>query len=714
MSAKIKDYSSKSSTKGVYFNGKLVTIPGVYSSVDSTMTNSKNSDSTKIIAIVGQSTGGEPDTVQFFSEPAVAKKILKSGELLQACIKAWNPVTKTKEGVDLGGANYIACIRSNMASKSTSVVKAGANTDGKVNVISKSVSVETTGDIEVTGDFTGNVNETYLITVTSAGEQLIDTTTEPDHPVFNVQFNYKLATDADFRLGKDVTAGAEPTPLSDSGLHIKFKDGKYHNGDTFYVECVKAVGADDAFYTVTSSDWGADTAKIQHKLSDGSTEGTKKLTVYDFKNDNYEIFDNLGAMFSIMYTGTQPYAVLNIISDGEENSIRLQTKIGASKDKAIVDLDIELDANIYKSVKSLASTLSSYENYEIVVNSKVNNFVSVNMMDFVAEQDIKKKFTVTAVLSDMKLTLARKSQLVEMEISNKHIGIPANYDYKALTGGSEGQIPTSWEHYFDMLGRFNISYIVPLTEDISIMAECAEHCKKMSEEMGKERRMVCGSSTGLDVRDALDVAATFDSDRVQYVYPAIYDKNEDGDTVLYPAYILAAQHAGRAAHLPDGESATHDVYNVAGVEKELDPEEVKTLLNGGVVPFEFTIPEDSFSSSIIRCVQDITTYTDDNNSLYTERAIGATADNLSKEIRSAIDDMLTGKRTTPAILTSVKNKVLSILKDKVKNDVILDYKDVQVYKSNGAVWVNYSVAPSEPTNFTFVQGHFYSMDISAE
>ena len=105
--------------QSVYFNGELITIPGAYSTIDvSNMSIKQDGSGAKIIALLGESTGGEPATVQFFNDPISAKKVLKSGELLKACEKAWNPVSATKEGLKLGGANTIACIRTNKATQS--------------------------------------------------------------------------------------------------------------------------------------------------------------------------------------------------------------------------------------------------------------------------------------------------------------------------------------------------------------------------------------------------------------------------------------------------------------------------------------------------------------------------------------------------------------------------------------------------------------------
>lgn len=584
-----------SSTKGVYFNGKLLTIPGAYSSVESSMTSTKAGNEAKMIAILGECAGGEPETVQFFTEPSVAKKVLKRGDLLKAMQKAWNPVSKTKEGVSLGGANTIAVIRTNKATKGKSTISQSEKT------------------------------------------------------VFEIQ----------------------------------------------------------------SKDWGADASNIQHKISDGTSAGTKKLTICDTKNDTYEIYDNLGKIFSIKYTGEQKYATISITLDDDGNATKLQTRIGANAESAIVDLDLDLSDNTFNNVASLIRILSSYENYELTPYNSYNTELSVADLDSVVAGDLLVGTAVTAVLPDMKKRVALQSRLCEIGTITREALNLDNYEFTSLTGGSEGASPASWVDYFDMLARYNITYIVPLTDSPSIIAECHEHVKHMSENMGKERRMICGGGNKVTVDDAIATARKLSGDRCQYVYPGMYDLNDSLGLELYPAYILAAQHAGRAAFLPDGEAATHDHYKMSAIETELEPDEITKLLNAGVVTFELVTSGNAYDTSSVRLVQDLTTYTTDTDPLYCERAIGITADTLNKDLRRDLDDLLVGKRTTTATLTTARNRVISILQKRIKDEIIVAYKDVTVYKESGTVWVEYSVAPAEPTNFVLIKSHFYSEDLVA-
>lgn len=691
-----------SNIKGVYFNGKLLTIPGAYSSVESSMTSGKTGNGAKMIAIIGECTGGEPGTVQFFTEPVVAKRVLKSGELLRAMQKAWNPVSKTKEGVSLGGANIIAAIRTNKATKGESVVNQAKQVESSVGSVVKSVSGATTGSVTASGEFTGTSSKTIKVIVTSAGT----------NPLADCTYNWCLASDGVYKLSDGTKMTTDAISLMD-GVNITFGEGNYTLGDVFFIPCTAAVSTDEFVFKIQSKDWGAAASNIQHKLSDGTIAGTKKLTILDTKNEVYEVFDDLGKICTIKYVGDQAYAAMSIISDGNGNAIKLQTYIGADASSAIVDLDLDLSTKSFKNITSLIRALSGYENYVVSAHTSLNPDLTVNDLDFVDHVSIKTDTEITAVLPDMQKIVALQSQYCEIVIINREISNYDNYDFTALVGGSEGKSPLSWTEYFDALSRYNVTYIAPLTDDMSILAECHEHVIHMSENMGKERRMICGSGNRLTVNAAVANAGRFNGDRCQYIYPGMYDYNESGELELYPAYILAAQHAGRAAFLPDGEAATHDHYRMSAIEKELEPDEITRLLNSGVVTFELIISGDAYSTSSVRLVQDLTTHTSDTDPLYCERAIGITADSLNKEMREELDDLLVGKRTTTATLTTARNRVISILQQRVKDEIIVAYKDVTVVKEKGAVWVEYSVAPAEPTNFVLIKSHFYSEDLVA-
>ena len=588
----------------VYFNGNVITVPGVYSAIDTTglATKTSGTEDAKTLALIGECTGGEPGSVQFFSEPKEARRVLKSGDLLKACEKAWNPVSATKDGLDIGGANVIACIRTNQATKSE-------------------LKIFTIGNVE--------------------------------------------------------------TPQ----------------------------------ITFQSKDWGVNT-NYRLKLQDGSLPGTKKLIVHDQVTDVYETFDELGKLFSMAYTGVEPYAELNIYRDAQ-NVVHFQTKVGSDASTALEDIHIIMDPAIYKNMRSFIYELQSYENYTVRSASRYNNRITVRDLDFVSGKDIKAAsdgslVNVTAIFADIASTLAADSQFIELSSLDRTQGELQNIpNYVFLTGGTEGASPSSWVQFFDALSNFNIDYIVPLTADESIHAELMSHVNECSGIMGHERRAVVGGDVGETVQETIARAHNLNASRVQVVHGGFYDLDTTNELYLYPPYILAAQHAGRAAFLPEGEAATHDTYRMSAPEYQLTSSEITQLLQGGCLAFEYVLDGNSVTSAYVRLVQDLTTDLINSDSVHLERATGQLADSLNKEIRKKLDKLLTGKRTSSSDVVSASNAVHSILQERVRKGFLLGYKDVYVTNANGITTVDYSVAAAEPNNFTLITAHYYSESLSA-
>ena len=219
------------------------------------------------------------------------------------------------------------------------------------------------------------------------------------------------------------------------------------------------------------------------------------------------MYDNIGLAFSILYTGSESYASITIMTDGNGKAIKLQTKIGASKATAIVDLDIDLDKNTFKTTRALARYISSFANYTVTVSNYANYFCSVNDLDAVYDKDIKTStFIVTQIMADLKNQLSKDSSYVYINLNGNEVNAVDNFDYISLEGGSEGKTPSDWTEYFDMLSKYDIQYVVPLTADDYILSECLEHVNEMSEMFGRERRAVVGIDIGKSVSYACDTA----------------------------------------------------------------------------------------------------------------------------------------------------------------------------------------------------------------
>lgn len=105
----------------VFFNGRLLETPTTASAVNDDAMRNQNLSVGNVLALVGKSAGGKPKTALRFGSPNEAKKVLRSGELLEAVLKAFAPSAMT------GGPQEVVAVRVNPASQASLALKdAGA------------------------------------------------------------------------------------------------------------------------------------------------------------------------------------------------------------------------------------------------------------------------------------------------------------------------------------------------------------------------------------------------------------------------------------------------------------------------------------------------------------------------------------------------------------------------------------------------------------
>lgn len=680
---------------GIYFNGKYIVKPGAYSSIDADSMTSITKGSPNIVALVGTSKGGIPGEIMWFDDPTVAQRVLKGGYLMKACQKCWSP---TKQG---GGAQLIGVIRADKATQSVLSLGDGIAKPMSIGEVITGLGNTSTGSLTVSGNYTGKEDisiEIYIDSTDTVDEtaltyrwRIIKNNITEDNPTWEVTNQSNAQNGAEVELFE--------------GIKIAFSSGNYVCGDTFIFSLSSAKDERTAL-KVISKDYGDWTKKIQIKQETGSIINTKRVCIYYWEDNIYETFDNLGVMAYFEYRGEYEYAVLEVLPDKEGNAERLITKIGESEDNCIIDLDIYLKDDRFRQIKQLVDYINSYENYKCEFYSEANQALGSTDLDIMtATLEKEKPVIISAYWADITKTISAKSQYINIERVDKLAKIPSDFEYTNLDGGTDGDVPTSWVEYFDKFGSHPITYLVPITGDNAIHAEARAHVDYMSNTMGRERFLICGGYAGETADDAKKRAASHNSDRVQLAFPGFYDFDKNNELTLYPSFVTAAMYAGRAAFLERGESATFDYYAVEALEYELEPMTINELLNSGVAPLEFVIGSGN------RLVQDITTYTQNAISLYTERSVRILADAMNKDLREKIEQMIIGQKGSRTPLTSVKNLVISFLKQKMREEEIIGYRNVRVIYSDGVLNIEYEVAPVEPVNFALIKGHFYTEEI---
>lgn len=106
---------------GIYFDGRRIIRPQAVTKIDDSGMYGRGLGGANVLAVIGESTGGQPKTVQWFTDPSYAKTILRSGNLLKAIQRAYDP------SAEVPGAYTVAAIRVNPALQSELVLADGLN-----------------------------------------------------------------------------------------------------------------------------------------------------------------------------------------------------------------------------------------------------------------------------------------------------------------------------------------------------------------------------------------------------------------------------------------------------------------------------------------------------------------------------------------------------------------------------------------------------------
>lgn len=113
----------------VFFNGRKWTSPATMSRVDDSAMNNKNLTVGNVVALVGRSSGGQPNTDLHFGSPSEAVAVLRDGELLTAVLKAFDPSSQTN------GPLEVVAVRVNPAVQAA-LVLADSTTAPAINLVS--------------------------------------------------------------------------------------------------------------------------------------------------------------------------------------------------------------------------------------------------------------------------------------------------------------------------------------------------------------------------------------------------------------------------------------------------------------------------------------------------------------------------------------------------------------------------------------------------
>lgn len=105
----------------VFFDGQLLVTPVTASAVNDDAMQSQNLTVGNALAIIGKAAGGQPKKALSFGSPEQAKAVLRSGELLDSVMKAFDP------SEDTGAPRTVYAVRVNPAMQAKLALKDAAN-----------------------------------------------------------------------------------------------------------------------------------------------------------------------------------------------------------------------------------------------------------------------------------------------------------------------------------------------------------------------------------------------------------------------------------------------------------------------------------------------------------------------------------------------------------------------------------------------------------
>ena len=104
------------SASAIFFNGKLIRVPGSYSEVDASGLEFIGLGATGVVAVVGEADDGEPGVVKEIAFPDKARQIFASGDLVEAIGQIFTPA---RDADVPAGAQKVFAVRVGAATQAT-------------------------------------------------------------------------------------------------------------------------------------------------------------------------------------------------------------------------------------------------------------------------------------------------------------------------------------------------------------------------------------------------------------------------------------------------------------------------------------------------------------------------------------------------------------------------------------------------------------------
>lgn len=445
--------------------------------------------------------------------------------------------------------------------------------------------------------------------------------------------------------------------------------------------------------------YGIDANEIQVALEDNALTSSKRLSVY-FTKERYEkVYDNIGNIFNVQYTGALVYAGIEVAVDATSKlATQLILKAGADEGTATVVRTYQLGQGVYEDVNVLVNDINNLPDFTASMNALGGNKnVQTQFLDVLAATPVKAAaVTVKAIGADI-VNQTANDKYISVEVDRTQ-AVPTTIAMTNLAGGSTSPAPASWAELFLAVADLGAYYIVPLTDDEAIHSELAQFLREESAN-GSHLRSLVGGGFAESLEELKARQMNIRNSRVSVVGNSGTRRMSDGRVYNYPAYMKAAMIAGLLSGLPIGEPATYKKLAIEALDKKFTGDQLDQLDAAGVIMVEFVRTR---QGSHFRVVSDPTTYNVATEPVQNRISLGEISDFLTTELRTVLDEEFVGTRIRNTSASIIKNRVESFL-DQQKNvgGLIVNYNpdDVQVVISGNTARINITVQPSQGLDY---------------
>lgn len=754
----------------IFFNGRVTAQPGSYSKVDATALAVVGLSAVGIVALLGEVEGGSPyngDTpVHRITSPGQVGRTFREGDLVEAAAIAFDPA---KDPDIPGGAVEVIAVKVNPATQSsvtlnddsavaaltvTSVDYGLFTTQINLDVsagttIGKAVTVVLGDTTEVFDNIGGNNVWTAQFT---QGTNTLSTVTVTLDNTSGVTGSW---TRADAGLDGDIS-----NPSLNEVARIVSSDV----GDTTQTATIYGISDGDPATEVialngttpvlgtTVWDAGGILGVILSAVTTGNitidnspTTGTTVISITaGSTNEGVVLVDNASVFPGSVLTvtpssgpgGARDIAIFGLAGQdpkGEVITVNSPAAVAGSDTDwtevtviALGDADAAITWTV--SANAFALGIVGYPTISDVVNyiadlpgwaASVSGIPGLSVgtleiadLDELGPVDAIAPSILATFYGDLALiiqTLNNESSLVNATREATGVAPPANTSSPIyLTGGVEGTTAfADWQAALDLLREYDVSTVVPLTDDAAVHAAALAHAVYMDGR--KERDVVVGGSSGIVKTAATTAVVALNSRHTRYCFQDLVRYNTSGVQETFPPYFMAAAVAGAQAGSPVGESLTFKYFNALDVEADSSfvlEDQHEELIQSGLWYLE---PVQGVG---FRNKRNITTHLIDNNLAFIEGSVNEAVNFTVKNVRTNLEAVVAKKGFQRTVNQAVSN-VVDTLAQLIDEEVIVNWRNLTITLTDDVMEVDVEIAPVIPVNFVKTTLHLVSASFAA-